>query len=386
MKGYKEEKLENIIKDIIEQEGPITFARFMELALYYPDMGYYTGPGEKIGPGGDFYTSPDVHHLFGSMLAEQFHQMWIMLGKPSNWDLVEFGAGKGLLARDVLIHMRNNYSDAFQSCRYHIIEISPFLAARQKEELQSQTPPFNQVSWSSNIIGAHLNEITGCIFSNELVDSFPVHRIKKTPKDYKEIYVNYYDGRFIEEEGQLSTADLRHYLDRLEVNLETGQTFEINLAARTWLREIAKHLAKGFLLTIDYGMETKDLLTADRFNGTLRCYHKHRLVDNSYHQPGQQDITAHVNFSDLQLWGEEAGLTNLGMTSQMNFLLNLGILEHIKQTGYTFDEAAFRTTQAVKKLIMPEGMGRIFKVLIQSKGVSPKPELMGLTGPYKSRN
>ncbi|OAT85546.1 class I SAM-dependent methyltransferase [Desulfotomaculum copahuensis] len=379
----KVNKLAEIIMNEIKINGPLTFARFMEMALYYPGLGYYTAPGEKIGTAGDYYTSSDVHPVFGAMLARQFTQMWPFLPvHPADRLLVEYGAGKGLLARDILTALREQSPEICPSLTYWIIERSPVLAARQRETLSGTDLAGARVRWAENL-SATGGRITGCIFSNEVVDAFPVHRIRQTAAGLKEIYVTCRDGRLQEIESDPSTPLLAACLQAQGTSLETGQTAEINLAARHWLAEIASRLACGFLLTIDYGQEARELYHPSRFDGTMRCYHRHKLIANPYEHVGEQDITANVNFTQLRQWGEEMGLRTAGFTTQMNFLLNLGILETVKPAvSYVFDPEILRATMAIKKLIMPEGMGRDFKILCQYKGLTQFPELAGFNGKF----
>ncbi|MBE3585772.1 class I SAM-dependent methyltransferase [Desulfofundulus thermocisternus] len=365
------------LNEIIKTKGPITFKDFMQMALYYPGLGYYTSPGEKIGPRGDFYTSSDVHPLFGTMLARQFYQMWEYLGKPQSWALVEWGAGKGLLALHILEALGTSFPLAWKGLHYYIIEASPEMIKKQKELLTSF--PQGKLSWVNNLSEAGDNgHIKGIIFGNELVDAFPVHRVRQTNSGLKEIYVNWDEGKLVEVEGELSTPLLEEYFQTFGIKLVPGQTAEVNLAAREWLREVATKLEQGFVLLIDYGMESPELYHPSRMEGTLRCFRQHRLNNNPLNNVGQQDITAHVDFSALTHWGREAGLQPVGYTTQMDFLLNLGILEAIPRSKpeYVFDEKATRTVMAVKKLLLPEGMGRVFKVLAFAKGVG-KPDLLG---------
>ncbi|MBE3587242.1 MAG: class I SAM-dependent methyltransferase [Thermoanaerobacteraceae bacterium] len=370
--------LSNIKKEIAAG-GPLTFATFMEMALYHPEYGYYNSEREKIGPRGDFYTSSDVHPLFGTILARQCAQMWELLDCPSNWSLVEYGAGKGLLARDVLTALRDNHPAAWAGVSYHIIEISPAMIRRQKEVLQERDLPAEKIHWAgrlSDIGGA--GGIRGVILANEVVDAFPVHLVKQTQAGLKEIYVNWYGNGLMEEEGDPSTPLLAQYFKNLNVSLAPGQRAEVNLAARQWLRELAAGLSRGFILIIDYGGESPELYHPSRYEGTLRCYHRHRLNNNPLIHVGEQDITASVNFSTLMHWAREEGLQVAGYTTQMDFLLNLGIMEAIPRpaTAFAYDERTMRATMAVKKLILPEGMGSVFKVLALYKGL-PQATLAG---------
>ncbi len=367
-------KLEEIIVQEIKAKGPLTFARFMEMALYYPELGYYTSPGVKIGAAGDFYTSPDVHPAFGQMLARQFAEMWAKLGGPERWELVEYGAGKGRLAAHILNFFQEYYPETAQGLTYYILEISPSLVEIQKEELKKIG--IEKVVWAKNA-GELSGRVTGCLFSNELVDSFPVHRVRQTDDGLKEIYVGYRGNSFVEVEGPLSTPLLQTYFEAEGVVLEPGQTAEVNLAARDWLQEAANCLQKGFLLTIDYGGTAAELYAPFRPDGTLRCFCKHRLSADPYRNIGKQDITASVNFSALMRWGKQSGLASLGLLSQAKFLLKLGILDLFPNSPeeYSFAHEKLKTTLAIKKLIMPGGMGEAFRILIQCKGFPETPRL-----------
>lgn len=369
-------RMKEIIIQEIRTKGPITFARFMEMALYYPGLGYYTGKDVKIGPAGDFYTSPDVHPAFGQMLARQFFEMWEHLERPARWFLVEYGAGKGRLAQHILNFLQERYPEAFAGLTYYLVEISPHFLELQKEELKKFSSPSTRVipvkTW------AELPEkLTGCLFSNELVDSFPVHRVRQTREGLKEIYVNYRKNSFMEEEGPLSSPLLASYFSDEDVALAPGQEAEVNLAAREWLKQAAGRLRKGFLLTIDYGGTARELYSPFKHQGTLRCFFKHQLIASPYQNIGRQDITASVNFSALMRWGREFGLQNLGLLTQARFLLKLGILDLAAGAAadYLFDAERLKMTLAIKKLIMPEGMGEAFRVLIQSKGFRELPRL-----------
>lgn len=376
-----EETLTGIIIDCIKKEGPITFERFMEMALYYPGLGYYTSEREKIGPEGDFYTSPDVHPIFGKVLAGQFYEMWSRMEQPGRWQLVEYGAGKGLLARDVMIHLREKHPQSFEALSYFIIEAGPFFISKQKEVLEDAGIPAEKVKWVDKPSCTHGGEgITGSFFSNELVDAFPFHRVRQGKDGLKEIYVDYQKGEFVEIEGPLSDPCLSDYFDEEGIHLEPEQTAEVNLRSRSWLREMSENLNRGFILTIDYGSIAEDLYIKARFNGTMRCFRRHRLVENPFDDIGAQDITASVNFTSLRRWGEEFGLKTAGLFTQADFLINAGILELVGgRDDYRHDEDSYSTANAVKKLILPGGMGSVFRVLVQYKGFVEMPLLKGIT-------
>lgn len=368
------------IKNVINSEGPITFARYMELALYHPRWGYYTSAAGQIGPGGDFYTSPDVHPLFGQLLSRQFVQMWELLGRPNPFYLVEWGPGKGLLARDVLTRLKEEEPECFASLNFRAVEIGEPLARRQQKLLMPLAKYNSQFQWlKPRELLKSPGDLTGCVYSNELVDAFSVHLVCAASEGLREIYVGLEEGELVEIMLPPSSQEIINYFSEAGVNLEAGRRAEVNLQSRIWLKQIAASLKRGFLLTIDYGHETRELFSPHRFNGTLRCFSRHQMVDNPYQTPGKMDITASVDFSALIRWGDEFGLQTAGLTSQSDFLLNLGILDTLRAyDNFKFSQEGMRTTSAVKNLIMPEGMGRAFKVLIQYKGLEEKPQLKGL--------
>ena len=358
--------MEEIIKDVIRQSGPITFAKYMEMALYSPLGGYYLSPRPLIGKEGDFYTSVHVHRIFGETLAVQVAEMAELLG-PEALSVVEFGAGRGFLALDLLQTLAEKFPGVYNRLTYYIIERSPALKKQQQELLAKEAG--DKVVWISEI--DELNRpLRGCVISNELIDAFPVHLVEQRDGCLQEVYVDLDDDHFIEKTGPLSTPQLAEYFARLQVQLREGQRAEANLAALDWIREVGRCLAQGFVITIDYGYETPLLYHLVRQRGTLLCYHQHQLVEDPYLRVGEQDITAHVNFSALQIWGADAGLLTCGFTSQMRFLFGLGITRNIQGDR--------RRAEAVQQLVSPEGMGGIFKVLIQCKGLA-NPPLKGLS-------
>jgi len=370
--------MENIVIGRIKEEGPLTFEQFMEMALYYPALGYYTSARDKIGPGGDFYTGPELHPVFGWTLAEQFAEMWEVLGRPRRWHLVEYGAGTGTLAIDVLGRLRDSHPACFDGVAYSIIEVSPPFVRRQKAALQ-RAGLLGKVVWGGGPAGDGCAEGgEGVIFSNELVDALPFHRVRAGGDGLKEIYVDHRGGRFTELLGPPSLPEVARYFQAEGVCLEVGQTAEVNLQAGRWIQAVAGRLKRGFVLTVDYGATAAELYTPSRYHGTMRCFERHSLADNPYETIGRRDITASVNFSSLIRWGEESGLKTAGLVSQADFLVNAGILELIRGCDdYQFDEKAYRDTEAVKKLILPGSMGQVFRVLIQCAGFTGAPSLRG---------
>ncbi len=294
---------------------------------------YYASPRDPIGMHGDFYTSADLDPIFGKLLAKQFSQ-WA--ADMDSFTLVELGAGKGLLARDILQHSRFPYM---------ILELSSAMRARQQELLKGYN-----VEWIDELpIG-----INGCIFSNEFFDALPVHRVVRRGGMLKEIYVT---ELLTEIEGQPHES--------IDAPVGEGQTAEINLEARHWIRRIAASLERGYHLAIDYGYLRDEFFAQPR--GTLMCYWHHQAVEDPYIRIGEQDITAHVNFSDLMDEGSAALLETLRFTSQMAYLVGLGILDEIAKLANAGDAASMERLVKIKRLIHPGSMGERFKVLVQTK-------------------
>ncbi|MEH1882809.1 class I SAM-dependent methyltransferase [Nostoc sp.] len=355
----------------------ITFAQFMDMALYHPEYGYYSSDALKIGfKGGDFFTSPNLCDDFGELLAEQFFQMWEILGKPIPFSLVEMGAGQGLLALHILKYHQLRYPDFFTALEYIIVEKSPTLRQEQQQRLQDLP-----VRWC-NLEDIPPNAIVGCFFSNELVDAFPVHQFTLETGELREIYITTDSNEketclsFVEVTGEPSTLQLAEYLDLLGIDLTQsaypeGYRSEINLAALDWLSIVADRLQRGYVLTIDYGYPASRYYNPRRSQGTLQCYYQHRFHDNPYINIGQQDITAHVDFTALERWGEKCNLKNIGFIQQGLFLMALGLGERIAALSYQKQPLSelLQRRDALHQLIDPTRLGG-FGVLIQSKGLN----------------
>lgn len=370
--------LEKIIIDKIKKQDLITFETFMDMALYYPELGYYTSPDLKIGRKGDFYTSPHLHKIFGAMIGKQLEEMWEIMERPSVFHAVEIGAGAGYLCKDILDYLKTR--EIFQSLNYIIVEINPVMIEKQKELLSNPpNPPLmkvmtrrggerglldEKVKWVSSL--RELNNIRGCIFSNELLDAFPVHLIEMEDA-LKEIFINFGGKNIIEQKLDISSPNLLKYLEEFNIDIASGYRTEINLKIKDWLKEISEILHEGFVITIDYGYTAKEYYDEERSKGALLCYHKHRMNENPYENIGEQDITAHVNFSSLKKWGEEIGLKTIGYCPQGTYLISLGIDEVITEIyGNSSDYES--EILKIKGLILPQGMGESHKVMIQYKG------------------
>lgn len=361
--------LENLLVELILADGPLPFSKFMEVCLYHPEYGYYMTARQRIGRAGDFFTSSSVHALFGQLIARQLHQMWEILGCPSNFVIAEQGAGEGYLCLDVLNALEADFLEFYSLLRYRIVEISAENRARQAQLLSSHQ---NTVNWCQQ---SDLADMIGCYLSNELIDAFPVHLVEKRDGKLLEVFIAVEDGTFQEVLRDPSTMELANYLEWVGVELAEGNRAEINLTAPAWMRTVAGLLQRGFSLAIDYGYLASELYAPWRTTGTLMCYCQHTSGENPYIRLGEQDLTAHVDFSALIKAGEESGLEQLFFGDQCKFLLGLGFVDALLAAQVREKEPhraqALRLT--LKNLIMPDGgMGEIFKVLIQGKGVGPQ--------------
>jgi SAM-dependent MidA family methyltransferase len=338
----------------------------MESCLYHPEYGYYMSARQRIGRDGDFFTSSSVHAIFGQLIAKQLHQMWEILGCPVDFIIAEQGAGTGHLALDILTALQADYPDFYSKLRYCIVEISEDNRRRQGELLIIHQ---SRVSWCEQ---AELAGMRGCYLSNELVDAFPVHLVEKREGKLLEVCVSVEHGSFQEILQEPTTEALSAHLKWIDVELVEGNRAEINLAAPAWLRNVAGLLQRGFVLTIDYGYLASELFAPWRTSGTLLCYYQHTTDDNPYIRVGEQDLTTHIDFSALIKAGEESGLQQLFYGDQCKFLLGLGFVDALVkvQAGTVDPHHAQALRLTLKNLILPEGgMGEIFKVLIQGKGV-----------------
>jgi len=357
------EKLSNIIIKQIKETGPLTFRDFMESALYHSRFGYYNRTVE-IGKGGDFYTAANVSELFGRQLAKVIMSAQAEPAIDGPVVIVEFGAGSGLLASDILTELTNN--SKISDIEYIIVEKSEKFIQRQKGKLKEFS---DIVKWMSldELIST---PVSGVIIMNEVIDAFAVHRVTLRNGKLQEIYLDYQDD-FREVNGPLSTPKLYDYLDKYGVPFSEGQEGEINLAALEWLESMAKLLLRGYLVIIDYGAKAEELYSDRRFTGTLVCYHQHRLINNPYQRIGEQDITAHVNFTALINRGLELGFKLVSLQSQANFLISRGIMDDLDELNRSDVPRTekLKAAMAVKRLIMPSGMGERFQVLIEGKGV-----------------
>lgn len=384
--------LTSLLLERIACDGPLTFAAFMEACLYHPEHGYYTRQVPERGAR-DYVTSPDVGPLFGRLLAWQLGEMWERLGRPARFDLVEAGAGHGGLAEQILAAAREPASgdpasgaqapEFARALRVTLVEASPRLREQARAALERYA---GQVRLTDRLPP---EGVVGCLLSNELVDALPVHRVVQRAPGLREIYVAARGdspdsgelarrGELAETEAPPSSPELARYLERYGAPLQEGQQAEVHLAALAWLEQAAAALERGFLVTIDYGYRARELYGPAHQRGTLLAYRNHRAHDDWLAWPGEQDLTAQVNFTALEERGRELGLAPLGYRPQTQFLLALARASGLAELSVPeasgpetpADEPARRAARLqFKQLIHPEGMGEAFKVLIQAKGV-----------------
>ena len=359
----------------------ITFADYMESVLYHPQYGYYASNAERISESGDFLTSPHLADDFGEMLAIQLYQIWQILGEPQLFRIVEMGAGRGVLAAQILEYSSRSYPEFFRCIDYIIIEAAPAMIIAQQIGLKDL--PVRWCEWTE----IPALSIIGCFLSNELIDAFGVHQVVVVEDKLQEVYVTIGDKErvFNETLDELSTDRLETYWQLNQINLLSGKypdgyRTEVNLAALGWLEQVFKKLQRGYIISIDYGY------TADRYynpmrQGTLQCYYQHAHHNEPYINIGNQDLTAHVDFTALQNQGELLGLQTVGFIQQGIFLMALGLGERITEISSSGGDiqSLLHLRQNLHQLIDPMGLGK-FGVLIQSRGLTLKEQDVLLVG------
>ena len=366
--------VERHIRDVIQAEGHITFERYMELALYSPLGGYYRSTS-RIGASGDYFTSPTAHPLFGTLLAAQLFQMWDAMGRPDPFTVLEPGAGSGVLARDIVEAAREDFPEFFDSLRYVALDYAPLLSGLPRH----QQPP--GMHWLASD-GLPVRDFAGCILANELLDAMPVHRFAIERGVAREVYVTLDGEDFVEALGDPSPS-ARNVLEFLAPLLPEGYRGEVCTRADDWMMEAVRRLGRGYVLVIDYGSTARRLYAPKRNGGTLRCHYRHTVTGNPYVRVGEQDITAHVDFTSVAGSGESAYnlpvVLTLGYTSQRRFLRNLGADIYLEALArQSRPQPSFRSgalprqeylanRMAMQSLVAPEGLGG-FRVLVMGKG------------------
>lgn len=353
------QQLQQRINDEILSAGPMSFARYMDLALYCPGLGYYSNATEKFGAQGDFITAPEISSLFGSCIAQQIAE--IIATMPENGAILEFGAGSGRLAGDIIAALKKLKT---LPDRYYILELSATLRHRQQDYLKINAPDFfEKIVWLD-----HLPlDFQGVIIANEVLDAMPVHRFCWEHGQLWEYQIDAQNEQLIEVKKPASSL-LSTQVSRLEMSLNSDYHSEINLALSAWIAALSQFLTKGVVLLIDYGFPRHEYYHPQRSMGTLMCHYQHRAHSQALLWPGLQDITAHVDFTAVAEAAVEHGLEMIGYTNQANFLLSCGILEIAAQMELD-TVAHYETSQQLKRLLLPSEMGELFKVMALSKQI-----------------
>ena len=369
----------SVLRQKIEQEirerGTIPFSRYMEMCLYDPEFGYYSRNAAQFGKAGDFYTSSDVHAVFGRLLARQFDEMWRALGSPAQITLKELGPGRGLFAQDVLDWSEKKFPGFFQALRYVLDERSPALHQRIEVTLSRHLESGKAQLSSEDPSGPAI------VFANEFFDALPVEILSANGS----LRIDVRDGHFVESWAQPSPEELE-FLDRSSIHPEAGERVEVQLQAQTHMSAAAAKIKRGFVVVIDYGYTREEQL-AGRHRGTLKAIRQHSVGANPYEAPGEQDITADVNFTALAAIAERQGMQAQKLVTQSQFLLGIG---EANEFADAFQDCRLPQERAkvalqLKHLVTPAGMGESFHVMVASKGVEEK-KVTALAGLSFGRN
>jgi SAM-dependent MidA family methyltransferase len=381
------------IEEEIRRHGPIPFSRYVQVCLYDPLLGYYSRNADQFGKAGDFYTSSDVHAVFGRLLARQFNEIWYALDRPPQIEILELGPGRGLFARDVLDWSSKKSPDFFAALTYTLQENSPALRAKLQETLREHIKtgkakvPEERPSLAHRFRGGNGAEDgqvpegrpTGprrtlapeaplLVFANEFFDALPVEILGPAGK----LHIALENNR-LREIWLPPLAQELEFLDHYGVHPEVGERLEMPLLAQTWGQQIAALIRRGLLITIDYGY-TRNQQLAGRCRGTLMAYRQHSASPDPYQAPGEQDLTAHVSFTALAAACEQGGMRCERLITQSQFLLGIG---ETNQFADAFEDCRIPQERAkvalqLKHLITPDGMGENFQVLIASAGMDSK--------------
>ncbi len=382
--------VEQEIRDLIQKDGRITFAQYMQTCLYSPRGGFYSSRSNRISS--HFGTSPASHPVFGALIARQLEQMWHLLGDPPLFHVIEVGSGDGALARTTVDACRRLAPGLAQSLYYVAADYEPCW-------LQS---PDHTSGWDSGTGGRvgpsgqdtnlgiqrvkteglrPFRNVVGCILCNELLDNFPVHRFAIEGGKVKEVFVTLAGGNLTEVLDAPSSPRIEQRLAGLGAVLPEGYRGEVNLAMEDWTGQLTATLDRGFVLTIDYGQLAADLYSPENSQGTLVCFNRHVVSSDPYQHIGQQDITAQVDFTSLMRLGDQCELATVGYALQRHFLANLGFSSFLDalQTQGLSDARLELSRMAMMTLVDPDEYGD-FKVLAQAKGMGTGIELLGFEG------
>jgi SAM-dependent MidA family methyltransferase len=351
------EHLQMKIAAKIREEGPITFAHFMQMALYEPGLGYYSAGARKFGVDGDFVTAPEISPLFSQCLANQCAEI---LRNLSGSSILEFGAGTGVMAKDILLSL---HAQQILPEKYYIVEVSADLRERQQTLLaELDDALFKRVVWLD-----HLPEIfSGVILANEVLDAMPVNKFLVDEK-IQEFYVDYVNNEFCWNMKAPHNPALIDVIKKLPLFSPSRYEAEINLSHAPWMKALGEMMKKGVVILIDYGFPAREYYHPDRTCGTIMCHYQHRAHDNPLINVGIQDITAHVDFTAIAEAACDAGFRVEGFVNQTTFLINCGLMDLFPLEN---ELAQYRASQEIKMLTLPSEMGELFKVMALSKDYS----------------
>jgi SAM-dependent MidA family methyltransferase len=374
------------IRDHLKRHGPTPFPWFMEQALYHPAYGYYTSTRLRIGRQGDYYTNVSVGRLYGELLGSQLIEMWKLVGSPSLFTIVEEGAEDGQMAIDILTAVADESIEAAGCFGYVIVEPLP----RKQQQQQARFKPalLEKVRWVTRV--DELEPVTGAFISNELVDSMPVHIVAYCDNQWSELLVDFSGKDFFFVRAKVESTELVHALERIPLPVTAPYRTEVNLAAARWIRGVSARLEQGFVLIADYGFPRHEYYKPERTEGTLSCYSRHRRSYNPLEQPGERDITAHVDFTSLAEAAANGSFTVAGYADQHHFMVGAGesrllAFEKAVETGEGTARAAF--LGPYRALMHPGTMGMAFKFLLLTKGLNQPPRLTGFkyaSDPWRS--
>ena len=372
----------------IRQRGPIPFSRYMQICLYDPSHGYYSANAEQFGKAGDFYTSSDVHAVFGRLLARQFDEIWQALDRPAKIEILELGPGRGLFARDVLDWSNKKFHDFFAALTYTLQETSPALRAKLQETLREHldagrahvgagalTCPAGRSPAAADIHRSLPPDAPLIVFANEFFDALPVEILSTNGK----LHIAF-ENNSLRETWLPPLAEELEFLDRYgvhpepreRIDVDDDDRIEVPILAQDWIRQIARSIERGLLVIVDYGY-TRHQQLAGRYRGTLMAYRRHYASPDPYQAPGEQDLTAHVNFTALAAVCEQAGMQCEKLLTQSQFLMGIG---ETNQFADAFEDCRIPQERAkvalqLKHLVTPAGMGETFQVLTASRGIDP---------------
>ena len=357
------------LRERIRREGPLTFCEWMKAALYDPSEGYYCRSDRvRWGREGDYRTSPERSSLFAATFARYFDRLHEQLGRPSTWTILEAGAGEGHFAAALLRTLQEFFPDVYAATSYVIDEVSPQSCQRAHERLQ----PFADRIQFRNLDQVEIDH--GVVFSNELLDAFPVHRITLRDGEFKEFQVTVgEDGKFqwlVDTPSAALLERLNKYFDEVGMRPVEGRVVEVGLEIEEWLRRVAARIRAGYVVTVDYGANTEYLHSPlARNDGTLRGFQRHQFVDDLLAQPGEQDLTTTINWDFVKTAGASTGLEVVELSRQDQFLLKNGLIEQLEvESSQAEDEAErLRLTTTAREMILPSGMAASFQVLVQRK-------------------